>query len=141
MGQQCSRGELAAGQNQTVYLSLPNLLNEPYSCDKFFQVWLNNSANDVPATLDMIPGGVENLNSMDCPMTPYVGYAHIFGQGAALADQWNLGDRLIVPAGGYLPFMDTRSDAISPGLCGAGMSGPYDMLLGSTVSGRLSPWG
>ena len=56
-------------------------------------------------------------------MTPYVGYAHIFGHAAALADQWNLGDRLIVPAGGYLPFMDTRSDAISPGLCGAGMSG------------------
>ena len=40
-------GELAARQNQTVYLSLPDLLNEPYSCDEFFQVWLNNSANDV----------------------------------------------------------------------------------------------
>ena len=126
-----AQGQLAPGQNQAVYLSLPDLLNEPYSCDEFFQVWLNNSANAAPATLDMIPGAVDNINSTSgCPMVPYVGYAHIFGQGAAQADQWNLGDRLTVPAWGYLPFLDTRSDAVSVGLCGAGISGPYDMLLG-----------
>ena len=34
-----AQGQLAPGQNQIVYLSLPDLLNEPYSCDEFFQVW------------------------------------------------------------------------------------------------------